>query len=413
MKRKPKGRKFANLTARAGTIYYQRVSNGRRIRFSTETDDWELAAIVKAEYEGSTGAGPTLDLKIPTFGELVERYLREGVGHLAPSTLYDRKLLLRDDGPMRSYFDDWPADSIRKGDLVAWYEQSVNGTGRSRNSGRNDIVALAAVFAYAVDLDILESSPVDAFRKTLNRRTRTKTGRAAAGVAANARPIEDPAQLAAFVRESRAAGGVAHVADMMMLDSGLRMGEAEALRWDDIWWGRREDGAGAQILVRESLSRGLHLGSTKSGRERRVDLSKRLRGLLMARYMEQGRPDPDARILEGLDRGGYRKRHFKRVCERAGIGHRRPKDLRDTYGSQLLSAGVQLAYVSNQLGHADVAVTARHYARWAGGDQYAAPLAVAPGEVPADLLTRIEARESDPRLTPARFSGPRPDSVSG
>ena len=54
--------------------------------------------------------------------------------------------------------------------------------------------------------------------------------------------------------------------------------------------------------------------------------------------------------------------------ERAKIGHRSPKDLRATYGSWLLSLGVQLSYVSQQLGHSDVAVTARHYARWCGGN---------------------------------------------
>jgi integrase len=58
---------------------------------------------------------------------------------------------------------------------------------------------------------------------------------------------------------------------------------------------------------------------------------------------------------------------------------------------ELLSAGVQLAYVSHQLGHADVAITARSYARWTGGDAYRAPLALGPGEVPADLLARMGA----------------------
>jgi hypothetical protein len=82
-----------------------------------------------------------------------------------------------------------------------------------------------------------------------------------------------------------------------------------------------------------------------------------------------------------------------------GIGHRRMKDLRDTFASQLLTAGVQLGYVSQQLGHADVAVTARHYARWAGGDIYREPLRLEPGEVPADLLARLaESPQKPPHL---------------
>jgi integrase len=68
-----------------------------------------------------------------------------------------------------------------------------------------------------------------------------------------------------------------------------------------------------------------------------------------------------------------------------------PHGLRDTFASQLLSAGVQLAYVSNQLGHADVAITARSYARWCGSE-YRPPLVLAEGEVPADLLARLGRR---------------------
>jgi len=44
---------------------------------------------------------------------------------------------------------------------------------------------------------------------------------------------------------------------------------------------------------------------------------------------------------------------------------------------------------SAAFGHSDVSVTARHYARWAGGDGYRAPLTIEPGEVPADLLSRL------------------------
>jgi hypothetical protein len=103
-----------------------------------------------------------------------------------------------------------------------------------------------------------------------------------------------------------------------------------------------------------------------------------------------------------VDHGNYRNRHFRKLCKAAGIGMafkadgtarpRTPKDLRDTFASQLLTAGVQLGYASRQLGHADVSVTARHYAKWAGGDAYRQPLEVGEGEVPADLLSRLAAK---------------------
>ena len=104
--------------------------------------------------------------------------------------------------------------------------------------------------------------------------------------------------------------------------------------------------------------------------------------------------------------------HFRKVCEAAGIWPavksdgtthaRSPKDLRDTFASQLLTAGVQLGYVSHQLGHSDVSVTARHYARWAGGDAYRSPLEVREDEVPADLLARLAEKSPQNPHTAAK-----------
>ena len=76
--------------------------------------------------------------------------------------------------------------------------------------------------------------------------------------------------------------------------------------------------------------------------------------------------------------------------------------MRDTFASQLLTAGVQLGYVSRQLGHSDVSVTARHYARWAGGDAYRNSLEVREGEVPADLLSRLAEKSPQNPHTAAK-----------
>jgi hypothetical protein len=98
--------------------------------------------------------------------------------------------------------------------------------------------------------------------------------------------------------------------------------------------------------------------------------------------------DRDPSVFRGVE--------WRRILKRAAIGHRRVKDLRDTFASQLLTAGVQLGYVSVQLGHADVGVTARHYPRWADGDGYRDPMRLQVGEVPADLLERLVSPPSSP-----------------
>ncbi|MEN8183342.1 MAG: hypothetical protein ABFS46_12495 [Myxococcota bacterium] len=66
----------------------------------------------------------------------------------------------------------------------------------------------------------------------------------------------------------------------------------------------------------------------------------------IALYRERWEPSPEAFVLEGVDSSNFSKHEWRRILKRAGIGHRRPKDLRDTFASQLLRAGVQLGYVS-------------------------------------------------------------------
>ena len=68
------------------------------------------------------------------------------------------------------------------------------------------------------------------------------------------------------------------------------------------------------------------------------------------------------------------------------------KDLRDTFASQLLTAGITLQYISGQLGHESACVTEKHYAKWIGDDDYREPMPLEEGEVPADLLARLPGK---------------------
>lgn len=50
------------------------------------------------------------------------------------------------------------------------------------------------------------------------------------------------------------------------------------------------------------------------------------------------------------------------ACRRAGVRYRAPTHFRHTYAHRMLSAGENLAAIRAELGHKDVAVTARVYA---------------------------------------------------
>ena len=85
---------------------------------------------------------------------------------------------------------------------------------------------------------------------------------------------------------------------------------------------------------------------------------------------------------------------------RAGLAGHTPKDLRDTFASWLVSLGAPVAWVSESLGHANWAITARYYARWME-DAARQPVKseLNSGDVWPDLLARVGAT-SDPEATP-------------
>ena len=93
----------------------------------------------------------------------------------------------------------------------------------------------------------------------------------------------------------------------------------------------------------------------QSVRERHAALAAALR-----RFVLEIPPAPALLVLEGLDPEQLQTPPM--APDPRARGRRAMKDLRDTFASQLLTAGVQLGYVSAQLGHADVGVTT--YARW-------------------------------------------------
>ena len=415
MKPKPKRERYRNLTARGDTIYYQRRVGQQRIRFSCETADWETAAQVRDLYEARKRIGQAHPiLEVRTFAQVAERYLKTARQYLAESSYEDRVYLLAETGAVGRYFGRMRLETITRGVLLDWWEREVEGIGRAHRTGLNHLNVVGQVLGHAVDHDLLADNPVDAFRGTLRRRRRTKRGRAEAETQDQRHPIEGLDALRGFVEASERAGRKrfgngkpkverqrGQVADLLMLDAGLRMGEVGGLRWRDVHWGDGPDDEARHLHIRESRARGRYDGAPKSGRARKVALSRRLRSVLRAYWLAQGQPSADIRVLPAFAPRNYSERHFAEVCRAAELEAMTPKCLRDTFASQLLTAGVPLAYVSAQLGHAESSVTERHYARWIDRDGYRRPLEVRPGEVPADLLARLKVT---PNVTPHAIS---------
>ncbi|MGH7336619.1 MAG: tyrosine-type recombinase/integrase, partial [Myxococcota bacterium] len=287
-----------------------------------------------------------------------------------------------------------------------WYNAEIQSSGGERGieTGKRYLASIAAVFHYAIDLGYLTESPVDPLRRSLSRRERSKQGRARATSKAN--PFEREA-VGRLVAEARVEGPLASAFTLCQLDAGLRRGEAAALRWRSIAWGASEDDPRRHLHVTKTRSRRSTTDEApKSGRARRVQLSRRLRAALSDLFKAHRPATLDAYVFEKMDGDEYDK-VWARIIARADLPGRTPKDLRHTFASWLLSCGIPLKYISLQLGHSTSAVTESNYAKWIPGDGglYVEPVRLEPGEVPADLLTRLpeshqSATTGDPYALP-------------
>lgn len=183
---------------------------------------------------------------------------------------------------------------------------------------------------------------------------------------------------------------------LVMATAGLRIGEAVGLQGGDL------DATERQIHLRRTVSRG-HISSPKNGKGRVVDVPATTMAVLgelrEIRQAEAAVAGAEARWLfpgrtASLPITPERVQQvFHRVLRAAGIRHIRPHDLRHTYATLAIQAGVPLLTVSRQLGHESISTTADIYAHAVPGSNRAA------AEVFEAILTRNHPQP--PRNLPA------------
>jgi integrase len=167
---------------------------------------------------------------------------------------------------------------------------------------------------------------------------------------------------------------------------GLRRGEALGLRWRDV---DLDGGTVAIAKARVSTDRGVVEGQPKSGRGRAVALDAGT----VAKLREHRKCQLEERLAWGPayaaedyvftreDGVPYSPDHvtraFRKAVKRAGLPPIRLHDLRHTWASLALAAGVNPKVVSERLGHATVSFTLDTYSHVMPGLQEDAAARVA------------------------------------
>lgn len=168
-----------------------------------------------------------------------------------------------------------------------------------------------------------------------------------------------PQEYELLVRGAEQASTRALVAVLLMGDAGLRIGEVAALQWHDV------DLEGRELKVCATMWQG-HRGTPKSGRSRKVPLTRRLLAALaeLPRRHLHVVTNADGQVAT---RGALLSLLWSAV-HRVRVPDLGAHALRHTYATSLLRAGVDLRTVQQLLGHSDLQMTARylHYLPGAG-----------------------------------------------
>lgn len=196
----------------------------------------------------------------------------------------------------------------------------------SRGTARNALVVLRACLNHAVEEGVLAANPAIRLGRLLRSKEEPEERKA------DFLTADELSKVLATCRESKPRY---FPFVLTLARTGLRLGEAVALKWGDI------DFNGRFIQVVRNFTGG-RFTTPKSGRGRRVDISQGLATVLRAelvkareRALEEGRPEPVEWVFTDpqggrIDGCNFRNRVWGPLLQKAGLRRIRIHDLRHT-----------------------------------------------------------------------------------
>jgi len=339
--------------------------NGRRKAMcvgSSKASAEQVKRILEAKLAlGDIGMFEETESQIPTFDLYADRWLKEYAGlECKSSTIDGYKGVLRN--YLRPRFGTKQLDAIRRDDLELMIAEMIEKK-FARSTIKNAIAVVSGRFNEAIEAGIVESNPA----ARLGRMTKGALQGDKRGVALLLQEIQ------CFLDAVKDVCPDYYPLFLTALRAGLRRGELVALQIGDLNFGKDEDDSNRYIYVQHNYVKGEHT-TTKSKKPRRVDMSRKLRRVLLevrdAELLAAAKrgesditnelvfPAPDGGIL---DPDNLYHRLFIPALTKAGIRKIRLHDLRHTFGSLLIQQGASLTYVKDQLGHASIQMTVDIY----------------------------------------------------
>lgn len=227
----------------------------------------------------------------------------------------------------------------------------IQAKGRAHSTAVKVYTVLHTLFKMAYLADEIPRNPMDKVSRPVPRKDEIRETEAQALTVDELRAV-----LVSLETEPLKWRALVHV----LIDTGCRRGECCGLKWEDV------DLEGRVLTIRRNLcytpARGVYVDTPKSGKVREVDIGPETAALLDA--------------LRGQSKDGYvftqensvepmhpqsPTRYLKKLSAKCGVPDLHPHKLRHTFASVAITAGADVASVSEALGHSDKAVTLRMY----------------------------------------------------
>lgn len=349
MKGSIRTRTLADGSKRYDAIVYTGIEKHRWKTFTKlrEAEQY-LANAVKNVHEGTF-----VSVKPVSMADVFDRWETHAdsllsLGKLKPSTLKSYKAMVNTH--LRPAFKDYRSDRLTADVVESWARDRAADIAADRMSGKyynNLITLLGGILGWGRGRArrYLAHDPLTDVELAARRRAE--------------RDYLEPAEVAALLKAATPPDdAILYIAAY----AGLRRGELFALKWDDV----EEHGkSGGRLHVRRSVYQGDVTTPKTAHSARAVDVPRKLLDVLQ-RHREACPPDEGGYIFrtdEGtpIDPDNWSKRSLPAVRTRAKLRDFGLHTLRHTYASILIAQGESIKYVSRQLGHASIQITADTY----------------------------------------------------
>lgn len=266
--------------------------------------------------------------------ELFERFMAQKAKEVTPRTMQKYRATL---GYLKSFFSDMVAESVK--DFCAEeFAQHLKNKGLSLDQCKRRLEELKACWNWAIAKNTITSeNPWTEVAKRIKVPPKQKP-----------KPFSKE-EIKAIVQAFKIDRYYSHYADYVefLFGTGVRTGEAIGLRWKHLW----DDCS--TVWIGESLSRGIRK-STKTNRDRTINLTPKLQQMLIAR--KPANPDPDGLVFvspqgKAIDDHNFRTRAWKKILNRLQIDYRKPYTTRHTLVSHALDLGMNPVNVAQLTGH--------------------------------------------------------------